>query len=141
MRALRLVAAFLLTASVSCTSPTGPEVQRLDFPADDLRELDPPPAHLLEWYRDVEECADLEGDAGAVRWWAASEVLVLQGADTIAAVPGAWTRPHNVFLREDAIDLEGTVRHEALHDLLRSTDHPEPPFGTCAPLEGAVGWP
>lgn len=120
-----LVLALSACSSVDLIAPPG-----LDRP-EPATPFDPPPAYA-ERYRAMEECVGITGDFGRVRWYTVpgeSWPNVMDGRQ----IAGQWWPPHDIYLAEAVTGNMGAVDHEILHDILRTGDHPAPPFGVCAP--------
>jgi hypothetical protein len=96
-----------------------------------------PPAVYQEWWTRTEACSGLSGDFDRVEW------MIVPGESFPCAsgnCVGHWDPGHKIFLASDWTDHEMVVRHEMLHDLMRRSGHPSPPFGTGCPLTWET-WP
>jgi hypothetical protein len=83
------------------------------------------------WWDKTEACSGLTGDFDRVEW------LVVPGPGfkcSSGQCAGHWESDHRIFLASDWQRNEMVVRHEMLHDLLRRSGHPSPPFGEGCPL-------
>jgi hypothetical protein len=117
----------LVLALVGCDLGTGP----LPRPPGAARFE--PPAIYETLYAEMEACAGTTGDFSRVRWfvvpggtqWASDEGRTLAGQ---------WWPPHDIYVAERHVATDDVVAHEIGHDLSQSRDHPDPPFGACAPL-------
>jgi hypothetical protein len=129
--AARAVIALVGVAAVACESPTSPA---RGWP------LTPPPV-FSEWWQNVEQCSGVTGDVGRINWY----VVPCQEGETgfrCEVTPdglcaGQWRAPHlielagpNRIFPHGYVDDEWTVKHEMLHDLLGTVDHPKA-FGDC----------
>lgn len=88
-----------------------------------------PPKSFVSSWRSMQVCSGRSGHWANVRWY---RVPVLPDG-----LEGAWDYPHHVFLTEfvlsDSVSdfyREYVVKHEILHDLLQTPDHP-PAFDEC----------
>lgn len=109
----------LLLALVACGDPFAP-VGRVE-------RFTPPPVYR-EWYTAMERCAGRTGDFDAVRWFVVDS-LASPDAGMIA---GSWTAPHTIRLRRRWENQWPVITHESLHDILGTSEHPDPPFHVCA---------
>lgn len=90
-----------------------------------------PPAIYREWWAATEACSGLSADFDRVEW------MVVPGESFECAsgqCVGHWDPDHKIFLAEEWKEHEMVVRHEMLHDLMRRSGHPNPPFGNGCPL-------
>lgn len=102
-------------------------------PAVAAKVLKPVPRVYSQWWKEVEQCAHLQGAFKRIRWF------VLPGESfACAAVPhgsciGLW-QDHNIILAEERLRDPVTVKHEMLHDLIPGGDglHESPLFHLCA---------
>lgn len=95
--------------------------------SSDRTTFDPP-----VWYGDlwaeVESCSGLSGDWRRITWWRSRTL-----PNNYAAV---WFSPHDIYLSDELLynsvdfKLRTNIKHEMLHDLIQSTEHPEV-FVTC----------
>lgn len=113
MALVRALALLLLLGG--CRTFTAP-------PADHLN----PPVAYLAWWDATQTCAGLTGEFGRITWYVTAERF----ASPDGLVAGWWASAHTITLAGLATDDEQTVRHEMLHDLLQSGDHPAV-FDTC----------
>lgn len=75
-------------------------------------QIDPPAVYRV-WWSDVEDCSEIQGDFGGVRWFAVYGFAAGNG------ILGQWNERREITVRSDVwLDPE-VVRHEVLHDLLR----------------------
>jgi hypothetical protein len=96
-----------------------------------------PPAVYREWWAATEACSGLSGDFERVEW------LVVPGESFECAsgrCVGHWEPGHRIYLAGDWTGHEMVVRHEILHELMRRSGHPDPPFGNGCPLTWET-WP
>lgn len=94
---------------------------------ENLRSFDPPPEYR-QLYEETEACVRWEGDFDEVRWMAMDHLTVF-GEPAV----GAWLPRGIIILRTIDYDRNGTVRHEALHDIIGGGGHPDVLFDACAP--------
>lgn len=78
-----------------------------------------PPAIYRQWYSDVEKCSGLTGDFDAIRW---QHVYDLRDGQTMYRA--YWYPRHTITLRDDFRFDEQVVKHEMMHDLIQSGEHP-----------------
>ncbi|HEX4933760.1 MAG TPA: hypothetical protein VFV33_11310 [Gemmatimonadaceae bacterium] len=84
------------------------------------------PAVYRQWWSQVEDCAGREAPIERVRFW------VVQGDEfpcPNGPCVGRWNAPHDVYLAETWVYNASLVKHEMLHDLLGTGDHPPAKFG------------
>jgi hypothetical protein len=123
--AARAAIALLGAAAVGCEAPTSPL---------DARALKPP-AIFAEWWHEVERCSGVTGDVGRIAWYVvpceAGETGFRCEATPDGLCAGEWRAPHliklagpNRIFPEGYVDDAFTVKHEMLHDLLGTADHP-----------------
>ena len=87
----------------------------------------PPPIYRV-WHAEVEACAGRASNFNAITWWVADSLGSPPG---VSETFGTWTPPHTIRLRREYLMEEWVVKHEMLHDLLQTTDHPIPLFEVC----------
>jgi len=90
-----------------------------------------PPAVYRQWWAETEACSGLSGNFDRVEW------MTVPGASfpcSSGDCVGHWDPDHKIFLASDWTLHEMVVRHEMLHDLMRRSGHPSPPFGAGCPL-------
>ncbi len=90
-----------------------------------------PPAVYREWWAATEACSGLTGSFDRVEW------LIVPGESfecSSGQCVGHWGPDHKIFLASDWTSHEMVVRHEILHELMRRSGHPNPPFGHGCPL-------
>lgn len=113
---------FLLLATACGDPPFAP-------PAS-ARRVDPPPGYREVWAR-LETCAGRSGNFERIRWWFVPDSLQLHGEQ----VAGVWTPSHDIWVIEalarDPWHDYWIARHEMLHELLDTGDHPAPVFERC----------
>jgi hypothetical protein len=121
MKFARLCA--LLGLAMSCRSDsTGP------LPAGATPFV--PPASYLIWWREIEQCSGVSGGYSAVHWYVVADVPYFTvGSDM--RVRGRWEPVGNSitiagWLTSDSL----VVRHEELHAVLQTGDHPTEYFDT-----------
>lgn len=89
------------------------------------------PTNYRAWWTKTEACSGLTGDFDRVEW------LVVPGRGfscKSGQCAGHWEPDHRIFIASDWTGNEMVVRHEMLHELLRRSGHPSPPFGDGCPL-------
>ncbi len=99
----------LLLSLVGCQSFTAPPSDRLN-----------PPVEYLAWWDATVACAGQSGDVGRITWF----VTANRFASPDGTVAGWWEPSHTIYLAGLATNDEKTVRHEMLHDLLQTGEHP-----------------
>ncbi len=126
--AARLVCALLGgAAAAGCDVATEPALAGT--------EMLTPPGAFAQWWQDVERCSGVTGELGRVTWY----IVPCQEGEAgfrCEATPGGlcageWRSPHTIelagpnrFFPDGYVDDEWTVKHEMLHDLLGTADHP-----------------
>lgn len=86
-----------------------------------------PPAIYAELWQQVETCSGLTSDWRRIDWFA---VPTEQFATPEGWAMGRWQPAHTIYLSDAGQRTYRTVKHEMLHDLLQSGDHP-PVFDAC----------
>jgi hypothetical protein len=93
-----------------------------------------PPTIYQSWWAEVAACAGRTGDVARVRWFEVpnTDFFIYRGV----AYDGYWWEYHHTIFLAGNLRLDSfTVRHEMLHDLLNTGDHPSEYFGTrCGSL-------
>ncbi|MCC6928515.1 MAG: hypothetical protein IT359_05925 [Gemmatimonadaceae bacterium] len=87
------------------------------------------PSVYRQWWAEVEECAQRKATMDRVRFW------VLKGDKfpcPNGPCIGRWNSPHDVYIAETWVNDAALVKHEMLHDLLGTGDHPPAIFGEKA---------
>jgi hypothetical protein len=90
-----------------------------------------PPAVYREWWAATEACSGLSGSFDRIEW------MIVPGESfecTSGRCVGHWDPGHKIFIASDWVEHEMVVRHEMLHELMRRSGHPDPPFGQGCPL-------
>jgi len=90
-----------------------------------------PPAIYREWWGATEACSGLSGDFDRVEWMIVPGESFKCGSGQCV---GHWDPSHKIFIASDWSRHEMVVRHEILHELMRRSGHPNPPFGIGCPL-------
>ena len=117
--------AFLTLSAIGCHDPFSP--QRVVAGALVLV----PPAEYQQWWLDTEQCSGHIGEIGRVKWYVVPNVTYFDYRGE--RYDGYWWESHDILLAGTHVMDEGTVRHEMLHDLLNTADHPAEYFGKrCA---------
>jgi hypothetical protein len=96
-----------------------------------------PPAVYQEWWEKTEACSGLSGEFERVEW------MIVPGRSfrcSAGDCVGHWDPGHKIFLASEWAGHEMVVRREMLHDLMRRSGHPSPPFGSGCPLTWDT-WP
>jgi hypothetical protein len=96
-----------------------------------------PPAVYRAWWEKTQACSGLSGNFDRVEW------MIVPGESFTCSsgqCVGHWDPGHKIFLAADWSMHEMVVRHEMLHDLMRRSGHPSPPFGNGCPLTWET-WP
>ena len=96
-----------------------------------------PPAVYREWWQKTQACSGLSGNFDRVEW------MIVPGESFTCSsgqCVGHWDPGHKIFLASNWSMHEMVVRHEMLHDLMRRSGHPSPPFGHGCPLTWET-WP
>jgi hypothetical protein len=112
------IAAATALALLSCSDPVTP------LP-DSAREFVPETVYRV-WWREMEECAGRTASFDEVRWYVVPGEEPFQVAGLDRPVVGYWD-PHGnriVVLQFLPNQRAPIIRHEALHAILRTTDHP-----------------
>lgn len=120
-RAWPAIAPVLGLAVLACFGPTEPNVrlegvQRIE-PRDAWRGI----------YAEVEACLGRAGDFERVDWFSAVRILS-RTEERSGAWLRPWGRPHGIALLTRQIlgggpELEATIRHEAIHEILQLGSH------------------
>ena len=117
LRRSRVSAALL---ALTCAEPTSP----VSLP-DSAREFTPEPV-FREWWAQMEVCSAERASFDAVRWYVVpgEEPFHVPGIDY--PVVGYWDPTANriVLLQFLPNQRAPVIRHEALHAIIRRTDHP-----------------
>lgn len=115
---------FLGLVFLGCTMPFEPETP--------YERITPPNSYNL-WWEEVEACAAQQSDRGHVTWFlvAADSFLTPSGWAS-----GYWSGGHEIYIAESERWSDwDVVKHEILHEILHTGDHPSPPFGVCSAKE------
>ena len=84
--------------------------------------MSPPPASYARWWVDVEKCSGLTGEFARVTWYVVPAVASFSYRGTEAN--GLWWSTHDIVVAGAVVTDSMVVRHEMLHDILGSPDHP-----------------
>lgn len=88
--------------------------------------LDPPSVYADLWQQ-VESCAGKTADWHRITWFA----IATEQFDTPEGLAmGRWQPQHIVYLSDAGQRTYKTIKHEMLHDLLQTGEHP-PAFVEC----------
>ena len=90
-----------------------------------------PPAVYRQWWAATEACSGLSGPFDRVEWMVVPGESFECGSGQCV---GHWDPGHRIFLASEWTGHEMVVRHEMLHELMRRSGHPDPPFGNGCPL-------
>jgi len=112
-----LLGVFVFAGFWNCHSPTEP------LPGGAV-PLSPPPASYRTWWQEVEACSGRIGNFEAISWYYVPNVGVFT-AGTNPNVDGYW-QPyhHSITLAGFKVNDAYLVRHEELHAILQTADHP-----------------
>src|SRR6266850_6186123 len=94
-----------------------------------------PPTVYQQYWRTVEDCAQLRGDFTRIHWYAVPDTS-FRCATRQGQCGGRWVHPHDIYVVESAPYV--LIAHEMLHDLLQRGDHP-PVFETCGLMSRGGG--
>jgi hypothetical protein len=114
-------ASLTLAALSSCDRSTAPLPAAL---VDDAVSLEPTPANYQIWWHEVEACSGKLGNFNAIAWYYVPNVnwFTMGAAPTVL---GFWQPSrHSITLAGLQINNAYLVRHEALHVILNTVDHP-----------------
>ncbi|MBK6487788.1 MAG: hypothetical protein IPF98_13135 [Gemmatimonadetes bacterium] len=95
------------------------------FEPDGAAPLDVPDAYRT-WWADLERCAQRSADFDRLRFWTVNGETFPCPDGPCA---GRWQSPHHIYIAERWINHPALVKHEMLHDLLGTGDHPPATFG------------
>lgn len=103
-----------------CTEPIAP----VPLP-DGAREFTPEPV-FRQWWGEMEVCSGERGSFDAVRWYVVSGEIPFAVKGVPYPVVGYWDPKNNriVLLEYLPNQRAPVIRHEALHAIIRRTDHP-----------------
>ena len=117
----RPLAAVIMLMLGACTEIARPE----DFPPN-MEPFTPPTAYA-RWWKDVEACSGRRGNLDRVNWFLIPNANYFgYRGDWYDAY--WWGYQHTILIAEDWANDSAVVRHEMLHDLLNSGDHPKQYF-------------
>jgi hypothetical protein len=90
-----------------------------------------PPEIYRSWWASTESCSGRTGDFDRIRWYTVDGY----GFDCPSGrCAGRWQSDGRIIIAGDWTRHEMVVRHEMLHELMRRSGHPNPPFGNGCPL-------
>lgn len=116
-RLLQPAAVLGMVLTLSCTMPTGP--------LPDGAERIEPPLIFRVWWQQVESCAGRSESFRAVTWYRVPVQHELGFPHRGRLVTGLWAaRGNRILLSDHVLESPPIVRHEMLHAILRSGDHP-----------------
>lgn len=121
-----LVALALFTSVLQCRDITGPSAD-----IEGAVRFEPPPVYA-EWWADTERCSGHTGDMRRISWYVVpdADVFVYGGTATNGLYDQA---SEEIVLAGRQASVAGTVRHEMLHALIRTSGHPREFFAEkCA---------
>ena len=78
------------------------------------------------WWQQTEQCSGITGDMNRIQWFVVPSYFQSPKGET----GGYWEPAHTIYLAGMFTDDSIMVRHEMLHDLLQTGDHPAA-FDTC----------
>lgn len=118
----------------------GPDADE-DTPGLVRTVLDPPPEYIV-WWRELETCSGLKGDFWRISFLEVVDPVLVDGRQFPCGggqlCNGMWEAPHDISLAPRYVNHERLVKHEMLHDLVRSPGHP-PVFEACEVTWGSGG--
>lgn len=122
---------FCAVLLAGCENPLAPYVpEKIEHKYGAFRFT--PPAHYLDWWKEVEGCSGKTGDFDAVQWYQATFTDILPG--TTAAAISDYAR-QVVVVAEYRKEEANVIRHEALHLIIKVPGHPPEFFqGPCGNL-------
>jgi hypothetical protein len=82
----------------------------------------PPQPDFAQWWTDVENCSGITGDVARVSWYVVPDVETFHYRD--GDYFGYWWSSHDIVIAGAHLSDSMVVRHEMLHDLLNTADHP-----------------
>lgn len=133
----RLLAAALLATAAACHSDavTGPDPY---FPEGAVA-FNPPPRIYTTWWADVQHCSGLSAPFASVHYYyfPATGFFYVKGDEVL----GVWAQRGNRITVAEGVALDPfVVRHEMLHALLQTGQHPAAYFsGACGTLVKTSG--
>jgi len=90
--------------------------------------LDPPPSEYAAWWRELEGCSGLNGDFWRLTFLQVVEPVLIDGREFPCGdgyfCNGMWESPHDISIAPRYVNDERLVKHEMLHDLVRTPGHP-----------------
>ena len=102
--------------------------------------LDRPPEYA-GWWLEVQACSGLIGHLGQVRFLEVVQPVLADGRQFPCGggqyCNGMWEAPHDISLAPRYVHHERLVKHEMLHELVRTPGHP-PVFQTCDATWGST---
>lgn len=120
-----LIAVLTLVTTAGCGDSFGL------FSVQGVEEIEPRTV-WFEWYQDVEECAEVDGNFTNINWYRADYIA---NSRTQEVHDGLFRPPHDIYLVRGRNASEHTVRHEMVHELLGLQDprhtHSHPAFEKC----------
>lgn len=119
----RLIGSVLWYAAAAACS-LGPDSGDLHL----VRRVLEPAAEYAVWWRQLEECSGLNGDFGRITFLEVIRPVLFNGSQFPcgggAVCNGMWETPHDISIAPRYVNSERLVKHEMLHDLLRTPGHP-----------------
>ena len=85
------------------------------------------PAAYRQAGAELEQCAQRSANLEPIRFWKVKGETFACPKGPVCA--GRWQSPHHVYIAERWIDNPSLVKHEMLHDLLNTGEHPVAIFG------------
>ena len=80
------------------------------------------PEIYADWWRETEVCSGRTGDLDRIHWYVVPNTISFDFRGT--SYNGYWWDTHDIVLGSVWLDRPEVVRHEMLHDLLNSGEHP-----------------
>lgn len=105
----------IIAAGLSCATPTSPTGST---------RLSPLLAYS-RWWAEMQQCSGVQGDLSRIQWY---EVSGNSFRCRIGECAALWIPPHAIYVASDFVGNRTVVAHEMLHELLRTGEHPNPPF-------------
>lgn len=86
------------------------------------------PAIYRMWWAELERCAEKTASFERIHFWTVTgTTFPCPGGPCV----GRWQSPHNVYIADGWVNNASLVKHEMLHDLLGTGDHPPALFGVA----------
>ena len=124
-RAARLVGsgAWWMVVAACSLGPDAEEPPRL------VRDVVDPPPEYTQWWLELETCSGLDGDLRLVTFLEVVDPVMFGGLQFPCGdgqlCNGMWEAPHDISLAPRYVNHARLVKHEMLHELVRSPGHPQ----------------